>query len=553
MSACLAVAAMPNSLSAQGTLRRGVYSNSELGFQLKVPAKWTQVPTQVDERWVVAQFQSDMRYEGHVKLDGPRCRHRPTMRVIKFDEAVSKDIASVGRDADDAAVRTHKRPYRNYRDYVKRNSSKGGFYFSVEKPGAKLGKYSVDIYEVKVEKLSRNGRRHYIAYVFRGTGIDFAVEFDFLEYKFKKLKSSALRCFRSFKLIPRTTGARQSSGIEDRITGTWLDPDWKNKSAAERRLLRRKIAELRARRAIAGLPRGWRVSESKHFTILSNASKKHTSRLVKSAETCRTWLDKRFGAMNDEYVSKGILRICRNYDEFSVYRTRSSDAVSLNNREIATYENKNLGNGAAFGPLFYSLYTQFMAEKHNLLHSSTPYWLRSGMEDYLRSARVRGSKIEFTSSTYVAKTFRLLRRSKVEPRTPRQLMNLADSQFSKGNKKDPVIAHQLETFFRFIESSRKQPKILESRGSDFVLDYLRESMKAAEEYETARKASKPSSTAAVTEAEEEERTRQRSGRIQKRRNAICKAVNGALCGWSDTEWQSLDRAYRVYLKQQKYL
>ena len=35
--------------------------------------------------------------------------------------------------------------------------------------------------------------------------------------------------------------------------------------------------------------------------------------------------------------------------------------------------------------------------------------------------------------------------------------------------------------------------------------------------------------------------------------AICKAVNDELCSWTDKEWQSLDKAYKAFLKKLKYL
>ena len=56
--------------SAQGKLQGGVYADKKLGFRVKIPPRWAQVPTQVDEKWIVAQFQSNREYEGHVKLDG---------------------------------------------------------------------------------------------------------------------------------------------------------------------------------------------------------------------------------------------------------------------------------------------------------------------------------------------------------------------------------------------------------------------------------------------------------------------------------------------------
>ena len=48
-----------------------------------------------------------------------------------------------------------------------------------------------------VEKMSYGGRRHYITWVYHGQGVDFAIELEFLEHHFKKLKATACACGRS--------------------------------------------------------------------------------------------------------------------------------------------------------------------------------------------------------------------------------------------------------------------------------------------------------------------------------------------------------------------
>ena len=40
----------------QGKMERGFYVDKKFGFRIKIPPKWAQVPTQVDEKWIVAQL-----------------------------------------------------------------------------------------------------------------------------------------------------------------------------------------------------------------------------------------------------------------------------------------------------------------------------------------------------------------------------------------------------------------------------------------------------------------------------------------------------------------
>lgn len=554
LPAILSATLLSAALSGQGTLQRGIYVDSMLGFQLKIPAKWKQVPTQVDERWIVAQFQSNQDYEGHVKLDGAYSVHKPMVRVIQFDEKAINAMKKVRtqKTGDNTTVRTLKLPYRDYKDYVKRNLRKGGFFFSSQEMGKKFGKYTVDKYEVKVEKLTRGGRRRFVAYVFKGEGIDFAVEFEFLEHKYKKLKKHATRSLNSFKLLPRIMDASQTSDVDDTF-GKWLRLDWKKKSVDERHNLRRQTAAARAKKAIAGLPEGWKVSNSKHFTVLTHASKKYTSRLVKASETCRKWLEKRFGGINDEYVSKGIVRICRDDSEYSAYRTGSADAFSLDDREIATYEDKGAGNTGDHGTLFYALYNQFMADKDDLIYDRTPYWLSHGLELYFQAARVKGGKIDFKITDYEPEAFRTLRRKKITPMSVKKLMFITYKQYRKGNTDGHKVTYQLVTFLRFIESDAKKHKLLKSRKSDFILDYLRATVKASEEYEAKRKAGTLPTTEAETEEEEEKNAENKNDWYYKRRQTIGDAVNKTMCDWSEDQWKSIDKAYRSYLKKRKYL
>ena len=315
-------------LPAQGSVRNGIYVDPALGFQCKVPGKWRQIPTQVDERWVVAQFQSHLQYQGHAKLDGYTRGHRPMMRVIRFDKRLLSRTPGVVTRNGHRMVSRIRLPYRDYRDYVRRNRKQGGFFFSVEKRDQKLGGRPVDIYEVQVEKLARGGRRHCIAYVFQGSDVDFAVEFEFLEHRFRKLKPLAMRSFLSFKMIPRTASANGVAEDEDYLAVSEVRFDGEKASASERRAWREQVAERRARRAMKGLPRGWKVTASESFTILSSASRRHTSRLARAAEACRKHLDQRLSSLSEEYVPNGIVRVCEDAGVYAAYRTRSSAAFS---------------------------------------------------------------------------------------------------------------------------------------------------------------------------------------------------------------------------------
>ena len=181
-------------------------------------------------------------------------------------------------------------------------------------------------------------------------------------HHFKRLKSQATKALRTFKFIERTEVATEASLVS---THKWRRKEWIKLPLKERHNKRKEIAEQRIQKAVDKLPQGWAVTHTKHFAILSHASKKYTKRVELSVESCREWLENRLGNVTEEFVGRGIVRICKSRSEYTTYRTGSGDAFSVDDREVVDYENKGAGtSGGGQGHLFYGLY--------NLLPSMTP-------------------------------------------------------------------------------------------------------------------------------------------------------------------------------------
>ncbi len=382
-------------LPSQGTFKRGFYQDPGHGFKVKVPAKWAQVPTQVDEQWIVAQFQSNREYEGHHKLDDSYT-HKPLMRVIMFDHDVIKEKYKTVK-AGDTEITKLKLPYRDYKDYCKRNLNKGGWFIHQEQKG-RQGDLQVTRYQIKVEK-GAIARLRYVCWVFHGQQADFAVEFEFLEHHVKKIKGQSMGPLRSFRFMARASDATSAS---DEATPTeWDRDDWKALSWDDRFKRRQMIETRRANKAIQSLPQGWTVKKTKHFYVLSHAQKKYTDRLATVAGACRTWLDKRLGRVTDEYVMKGVLRICKDYGEYEAYRAGSRDAFSTEDREVVAYEDRDEGNaGLNFGIMFYGLFNQYIFDKDPYLYRFLPVWLHWAVWDYFDTAVMKGRKMVFRPVDY---------------------------------------------------------------------------------------------------------------------------------------------------------
>lgn len=526
-------------LPAQGTLNRGFYEDSENGFKVKVPQKWTQVPTQVDEKWIVAQFQCPKEFEGHHKLDDSYL-HKPLMRVIMFDHEVIKQRYEKVK-AGETEITKLKLPYRDYKDYCRRNLNKGGWFLHKEQKG-RQGDLQVTRYQIKVEK-GAMARLRYICWVFHGQQADFAVEFEFLEHHVDKLEREAVKPLRSFHFIPRAKDANAGSKGAEATPTEWDRDEWKALPLGERFKRRSMVEKRRAKKAIDSLPEGWTVQETKSFYVLSHAQKKYTQRITAAAEACRSWLDKRLGRVNDEYVMKGVLRICKDYDEYKAYRTGSGDAFNAEDREVVTYEDRDEGNaGLQYGTMFYGLFNQYIYDKDEYLYRYLPVWLHWALWDYFDTAVMKGRKIVFRPDDFEKEAFHELRRND-GVKSARELMNMTYEDYVKGNKAKLHIDEQFANLLRFLEGSGRRHKLL--RGRDFILDYMKESVRAAEKY---LEENPPEMSSANTEEEEEARAQKQRQAGAKRRTAILKMVNEKLCNWSDKEWDGLNKAYARFCK-----
>ena len=128
----------PCALRAQG-LKAGWHEDTKTGFKIKVPDKWECVPIAVEEKWIVAKYLADKPVLGK-KGKYMGMEQKPQMRVIVFsDEARKFKPAEVEEDRGEGRPRRRSRykdaevPYKDYKDYMKRNVQDGGFYFDKEK------------------------------------------------------------------------------------------------------------------------------------------------------------------------------------------------------------------------------------------------------------------------------------------------------------------------------------------------------------------------------------------------------------------------------------
>jgi hypothetical protein len=317
------------------------YEDPRTGFRFRIPRDYSQIPVQEDERWIVAMFQSKKAFTGSVKDGDSGFGRKPMLKVILFDQDAIDRSSTVELLGGSTITIDRAVPYRDYRDYAKRNLAAGGYYFEMEEQDT-IKKVPVTKYEIKIDKSTRD-RMRYIAWVFHGDGYDIALEIDLLEAQYRKQRNLIFSSFKSLEFIAREVAAeveaRPASNRDD-------DTPWEEMSAKDRMESRMAEEDRREKRLRDRLPEDWKVTRSDDLLVMSHGGRSYTKKVTDLAEASRKYLHERFGSISDEYVRRAVIRICRDRDEYIAFALGgSTDAYSLfasGNREIVDYARADL-------------------------------------------------------------------------------------------------------------------------------------------------------------------------------------------------------------------
>ena len=509
---------------------KGYHEDKKLGYKVKFPKDWRHIAMGADEKWIAAKYLSKKTSLFTDKVTQSTSQFKPVMQVIVFiDEVVKKRGIETEEGEDGSIFMSFNNPFKNYKDFLKKTYSGGGWFVSKEETATIKG-LEVTQFEIKVEKLTYAGPKRIIAWVFHTKDVDFAVQFEILEGDYKKMRSELLGCLKTFKVIERegsltavTTGKKKRLKDEDELS----QPD---------RNTQRKQTELTAhRKAADAVPDDWKVKEMGRFLVLNHASDKYAKRTVAHAESVWKWMDKNFGYVGKgEYVRRPILRICKDQDEESAFRSGTSWGDSL---EIVTHEDK--GSGAMSWELEYvnnRIYAIWF--QHKNLYYPMPYWLRTGLKQVLGTARAKGSRLEFKVDDWEREGLRTSAKKK-ELTTPRDLVMLGTQEFGQNANRQK----QSAAFVRFLlqAKSKKTRRILEDYLRN-LQDVVRETEAKAKKEREANKPTMPDRP--QTEEEEEAAFKKRNSGYEAKETEFLKAVFDRTFGkWTDKDWKRIEALF----------
>ncbi|MEZ5963449.1 MAG: hypothetical protein R3F56_06345 [Planctomycetota bacterium] len=517
-----------------------MHEDPRIGIKIKVPDKWTMVPIDIDEKWIVAKYLCNRDYVAKTAYVGLK----PEMRIIHFTPEKAEVKERVETHGDTTYSTTSK-TFRNYKEWFKEDiKGSAGFHIDSEKED-KLGDVAVTKISILTDQ-GANGAMRYLCWIYaRPDGSTVAVDFVQLEDYFKNVEDDFEKSLRSMRFFEPTVNA--SSAGDDELENPMWTRDrskWRAMPKTERWKIRQSMDVKRRNKVLANIPDGWTTQESrsKRFTALTHADKKYTSLVLDTADATWDWLDKRFGDLSDEYVMVGTIRICKDADEASAYTRKSAtgDSYSDDDREIVDYKDRDAGSsGGGQRSLMRGLLQAYLYDKDWYAGAYAPDWALVSMSYYLASGEVSGRKLVFKSDNTERMYIREAERAGAL-RTFSEIISTPSEDWPKERDAYRGYVFQVATIVRFLESREaSRLKCLDK----FIPRYTQAVIKAGEQWAKDH----PGQSQAKSEEEEEARAKDRSKQRRERAQFILNTVNKEVANFSQKEWQQIEATWKKWL------
>lgn len=522
----------------QPSFQGGVHEDPVVGFKLKVPDKWTFVPVDIDERWMVGKYLCNRDYVAKTAY----VMIKPEMRIIHFTPEKAK-IQEKTETRGNTTYSSKTATFRNYNEWFK-EFMKGGRGFHIEsQKEEKVGDIPVTKLEILTDQ-GADGALKYLCWIYqRQDGSTLAIDFVQLADYYKNVESDFEKTLRSVRFFEPTVTA--SAGGDDLENPMWTHDrsKWRELPKTERWKIRQSMDTKRRDKILAHVPDGWitQDSRSKRFVALSHADRKYTTLVLDTADAAWDWLDARFGDLSDEYVMAGTIRICKDFDEARSYgaKSASGDSYSSDDREILDWKDRDSGSaGGGQRGLFISLLRSYLRDKDSNA-GYAPLWIIVGLAEYLTSGELQGRKLVFKSDTYEKVFIREAEREGAL-RTFNEIITTVSDDWPRDTMPYWRYRAQVASLVRFLESREaSRMKFLDK----FIPRYAAAVIKAGEQWEKDH----PGTAQAKTEEEEAERAKGQSKAGREQEKFVIDSVAKEVANFSQKEWQQLEATWKKWL------
>ncbi|MCP3914476.1 MAG: hypothetical protein GY711_02840 [bacterium] len=498
---------------------RHQHEDTRLGFRVRVPQGWERIPLQMQERYIVAKYLSDKRYEYPDKASGYDKHNRPFMLVI----ALPKD--------------GQRGTYTDYKTYLKGTYERAGYHVADEGTASagdlEAATFDVRTREGNVHDYLDMAPRRITTWVYDLESVRIAVHFEAKEeHVFAKIEKELSRCLASLKPIAVEDALHVCAELPGRGALAALDVKERN------RLLRESEESLHAR-AQAELPRGWKAKRAGRFLVLNHADAGYAKKLAQQGEAVYAWLEDAFPAFAPRgYVRAPILRVCSDWDEAQAMSVGSGfDDASGVGIDIVTYKSELGAQGGSFDRVSTRVKEIWFSEKDPELYATLPRWVERGVHDMLADSRAKGKKLVFKDDDDDLEDLReSIRGGEMPPL--RDFVRMSDRDFDALD----TGYEQAGLFMQFLKS---KAAARDKRTKGLVDTYMNHLVDVVAEVGEVEKKQRAEAKEPETEAEEDALYRERvSRRAGYERQILDETFERTFGAWTDREWRALEKAFR---------
>lgn len=517
------------------------HKDERLGFKLRVPRGWEEIPLRSDERWIVGRYRCPKAETTVDPTTGYQLSHKPELQIVALLHGKPAPAQPESADKPVTEGEAPRKPapekvYRSYTDYMKGTYGRGHF-VEKEESGTYAG-LPVTKLEIKAERDVYAAEMRVFAWVFETELAEVTVQVEVMADSQKKLRSTIDGVLKSFAVIPRTQPLEEAGASGAAILSA---SELSKLAPAERKQRKSEAQRSEWERMAKNLPPGWSASEIDGVYVVNHADDGYARKVVEQILAIYAWLEATFPEVGRfEYARPPIVRICADGEEESTFRNGSGSYWEGGTQLVTHKDSKDWWDFEwdYIGSRTLQIWFQ---ERDPKLWGALPRWLAVGLDEVVGGARMKGGKLVFDQGDR-EKWWREAPPRENEALAIRTLLTLSREDFDDfGKRDDGKIWSQAVTLTRYLVEARSK------KTRQILTDYMGSLHQVLGELESqdGKDGSDKELPPPKDEAEEEARFKQRAEWLKASERAILdQTLARAFPGWTPADWKSLDREYR---------
>jgi hypothetical protein len=536
LGASLALVASTTLAAAQD-----VHKDERLGFKVRVPRGWEEIPLRSDEKWIVGRYRSPKAENTVDPTTGYAIRHNPELQIVALIHRKASprkpdaETESEGEGTDKDAKKPAEKFYRSYQDFMKETYGRGHF-VDKEEVGTHAG-LPVTKIEIKAERDVYQAEMRVFAWVFETELADIAVQVEIIADAQRELRPTIDGVLKSFAVIPIT----QPLDTGPSEAGYLSTSELANLTPAERKAKKIEAQRLEWERMTRSMPAGWSASEIDGVYVVNRVDANYAKKVVEQIKAIYAWLDVTFPEVGKfEHARLPIVRICADVEEENTFRSGSGGYWEAGTQLVTHKDNKDWWD-YEWDYIGWRTLGIWFQERDPKLWSALPRWLTVGLDEVIGGARMKSGKLVFDKGDREKWWLEDLPNLDENALSTRTLLTLSMEDFDGFLKRD-----DWKIWFQSVALTRYLVEARSKKTRQILTDYMGSLHQVLSELEAQdgekgdKEEEKPKN-----EAEEEALFKKRQEWLKSRERAILdQSLARAFPGWTAADWKGFDREFR---------